>query len=73
MVLVSEVGATWSLRPKSLDQDYDESEAYSPIKNVKGSRWFSPEREKNKQTNKQTNRHTEHSFFTIMYKVSHIF
>ena len=55
MVLVSGVGATWSLRPKSLDQDYDESEAYSPIKNVKGSHWFSPEREKKKkQTNKQT-------------------
>lgn len=55
MVLVSEVGATWSLRPKSLDQDYDQSEAYSPIKNVKGNHWFSPEREK-KQTNKQTYR-----------------
>lgn len=53
MVLVSEVGATWSLRPQSLDQDYDESEAYSPIKNVKGSHWFSPEREE-KKTNKQT-------------------
>ena len=60
MVLVSEVGATWSLRPKSLDQDYDQSEAYSPIKNVKGSHWFSPEREKKQN---KTNRHTKHSFF----------
>ena len=63
MVLVSEVGATWSLRPKSLDQDYDQSEAYSPIKNVKGSHWFSPEREKKPKQNKQTNRHTKHFFF----------
>lgn len=64
MVLVSEVGATWSLRPKSLDQDYDQSEAYSPIENVKGSHWFSPEREKQKnKTNKQTD--IQNTFFLL--------
>ena len=62
MVLVSEVGATWSLRPQSLDQDYDQSEAYSPIKNVKGSHWFSPEREKKNKT-KQTNKQTYKTLF----------